>query len=162
MSQTPPSAAQQRTKTFTGCWTCRGRKIKCDLTRPFCTNCAKAHLKCEGYTVKLKWGTGKGDGNGNGAADSDDTFQRRNVEFVVYPKDMQYETYEDMDDHLARLHAPELPATGDTLTLGPFGVFEGVKLATRKTRKRKRKGGDDGKQRLGLAILVLFSWECLP
>jgi hypothetical protein len=92
-------------------------------------------LKGEGYTVKLKWSTGKSDGT------EDDNFQRRNVEFVVYPKEMQYETYEDMDDHLAQLHAPDLPRSGDTVVLGPFGVFEGIK-SIRKTRKRKRRGGD--------------------
>ncbi|KAK5391401.1 arginine metabolism regulation protein II [Exophiala xenobiotica] len=44
-----------KTKTFSGCWTCRGRKVKCDATRPQCTRCLKAGLQCEGYDLRLYW-----------------------------------------------------------------------------------------------------------
>ncbi|QKX57516.1 uncharacterized protein TRUGW13939_04630 [Talaromyces rugulosus] len=32
-----------------GCHTCRKRKIKCDLSRPTCGQCARGSWKCEGY-----------------------------------------------------------------------------------------------------------------
>lgn len=65
-----------RTKTFTGCWTCRTRKIKCDLQRPTCNRCKKANLTCEGYSIKLRWSSGNGKYD---KKDDEDFFQRRNV-----------------------------------------------------------------------------------
>uniref|UniRef100_A0A060T279 ARAD1C26884p n=1 Tax=Blastobotrys adeninivorans TaxID=409370 RepID=A0A060T279_BLAAD len=140
MSSDKTAASVARTKTFTGCWTCRARKIKCDLTRPTCLRCAKANLKCEGYTIKLRWSSG------NGGEIEDDSFQRRNVDFVEYPPDMVYETYDDMDDNLAKLHTPTFSHENQTVSLGPFGVFEGIKkrknqspAGNSRTKKRGRK-----------------------
>ncbi|KAI0487804.1 fungal-specific transcription factor domain-containing protein [Xylaria cf. heliscus] len=45
----------KRTKTFTGCWTCRSRKVKCDETRPRCRVCLDRYLTCEGYGARLQW-----------------------------------------------------------------------------------------------------------
>ncbi|KAF8417518.1 hypothetical protein EV426DRAFT_705394 [Tirmania nivea] len=44
------------TKTRTGCRTCRQRKVKCDETRPICTNCSKRglHSECE-YRDSVVW-----------------------------------------------------------------------------------------------------------
>lgn len=44
------------TKTRTGCRTCRQRKVKCDETRPICTNCSKRglHSECE-YRDTVVW-----------------------------------------------------------------------------------------------------------
>lgn len=50
-----PQQPRKRTKTFTGCWTCRSRKIKCDETRPRCSQCSAKGLDCEGYGVRLQW-----------------------------------------------------------------------------------------------------------
>ncbi|KAJ5108257.1 hypothetical protein N7456_004932 [Penicillium angulare] len=47
---------KRRTKTFTGCWTCRGRHLKCDEARPGCHRCSSASLTCEGYGIRLSWG----------------------------------------------------------------------------------------------------------
>ncbi|OCL06271.1 hypothetical protein AOQ84DRAFT_256279, partial [Glonium stellatum] len=33
----------------TGCTTCRGRKVKCDETKPFCERCSSTGRACEGY-----------------------------------------------------------------------------------------------------------------
>lgn len=49
------SVSKTRTRTFTGCWTCRYRHIKCDEQRPSCQRCAKAKRKCEGYNIRLSW-----------------------------------------------------------------------------------------------------------
>ncbi|KAL4882968.1 fungal-specific transcription factor domain-containing protein [Aspergillus karnatakaensis] len=38
----------------TGCWTCRGRRIKCDEARPICRRCARLNVPC-GYGVRLIW-----------------------------------------------------------------------------------------------------------
>lgn len=46
---------RKRTKTFTGCWTCRARKIKCDEGRPHCKQCRDKCINCEGYGTRLQW-----------------------------------------------------------------------------------------------------------
>ncbi|RDW83428.1 hypothetical protein BP5796_04919 [Coleophoma crateriformis] len=45
----------KRTKTFTGCWTCRSRKVKCGQEKPACLRCRNALLPCEGYQAALTW-----------------------------------------------------------------------------------------------------------
>lgn len=40
---------------FLGCWTCRRRGYKCDEGKPFCYNCRRLNLSCEGYKIRLKW-----------------------------------------------------------------------------------------------------------
>ncbi|KAL1889644.1 hypothetical protein Sste5346_008763 [Sporothrix stenoceras] len=41
-------------RTRTGCWTCRGRSVKCDEHRPICHKCSKAGLSCS-YGMRLTW-----------------------------------------------------------------------------------------------------------
>ncbi|KAL6904339.1 fungal-specific transcription factor domain-containing protein [Trichoderma evansii] len=38
-----------------GCWTCRDRKVKCDLGAPTCETCRNRNLKCRGYGIRLSW-----------------------------------------------------------------------------------------------------------
>ncbi|KAE8388676.1 fungal-specific transcription factor domain-containing protein [Aspergillus alliaceus] len=44
-----------RSKTFTGCWTCRSRSVKCDEQRPYCLRCCRSGRSCQGYGVRLGW-----------------------------------------------------------------------------------------------------------
>lgn len=44
-----------RTRGFTGCYTCRERKLKCDDAKPACNRCLAVGIKCQGYGVKLSW-----------------------------------------------------------------------------------------------------------
>ncbi|KAJ5835405.1 hypothetical protein N7447_001431 [Penicillium robsamsonii] len=44
-----------RTKTFTGCWTCRDRRVKCDEERPHCRRCQQNGWTCKGYDLRLGW-----------------------------------------------------------------------------------------------------------
>ncbi|KAM3077131.1 transcription factor [Clarireedia jacksonii] len=37
-------------KVKTGCLTCRGRRIKCDETKPVCRRCQKTNIQCSGYS----------------------------------------------------------------------------------------------------------------
>lgn len=46
---------KKSTRSSKGCWTCRNRKIRCDLKRESCNNCLNSNLKCEGYYSKLNW-----------------------------------------------------------------------------------------------------------
>ncbi|GAQ47080.1 Zn(II)2Cys6 transcription factor [Aspergillus tubingensis] len=45
-------------RTHQGCWTCKARRRKCDRARPTCQVCAERGVACEGYDVRLRWGTG--------------------------------------------------------------------------------------------------------
>ncbi|KAJ5627294.1 hypothetical protein N7528_004721 [Penicillium herquei] len=47
--------SKQRTKTFTGCWTCRSRRVKCDEEHPHCRRCRRSGWQCQGYAVRLEW-----------------------------------------------------------------------------------------------------------
>ncbi|KAJ5163984.1 Protein of unknown function DUF3468 [Penicillium coprophilum] len=46
---------QPRTKTFTGCWTCRDRRVKCDEEHPHCRRCRRNGWVCKGYDLRLGW-----------------------------------------------------------------------------------------------------------
>ncbi|VUC26064.1 unnamed protein product [Clonostachys rosea] len=58
MSQGPGSPTRYH-KTFSGCWSCRERKIKCDEAKPTCRQCKKSRLECKGYDLRLQWITNK-------------------------------------------------------------------------------------------------------
>ncbi|OAL24254.1 hypothetical protein AYO22_05914 [Fonsecaea multimorphosa] len=49
-----------RTKSKTGCRTCKIRKIKCDELMPECRRCTSTGRKCDGYGI---WGGGGENGN---------------------------------------------------------------------------------------------------
>lgn len=49
------AAVKQRTKCFTGCWTCRSRRVKCDEATPLCQRCRQFGVQCGGYGVRLSW-----------------------------------------------------------------------------------------------------------
>lgn len=48
---------QPRSRTFTGCRTCRSRHFKCDEARPSCFTCRRLNIACDGYTPSLLWMT---------------------------------------------------------------------------------------------------------
>lgn len=139
-------ARKPRAKTFTGCWTCRTRKVKCDLGKPSCQRCEKSNLECGGYDIKLRWTKPiKFDAYGaqitqdNGNNDQyEPQFQRRNIAFVRYRD--EYEFYEDMDDELSALHSPplEMIANNKTWIIKKFGVFKGTDKVKRKYVPRKK------------------------
>lgn len=45
----------KRQRTFTGCRTCRRRRVKCDERKPTCRHCERLKLECEGYDALLQW-----------------------------------------------------------------------------------------------------------
>lgn len=139
----------KRGKTFTGCWTCRSRKVKCDLRRPHCQRCEKSSLACGGYDIKLRWSkpvqfdeygvplpatqSYLGDGK------DEPHYQRRNIDFVRYNEEYMY--YEDMDEELSTLHnpPPQEIAHSKTWIIKKFGVFRGIDNMLKPYEKTKRK-----------------------
>ncbi|QLQ81793.1 hypothetical protein HG537_0G00470 [Torulaspora globosa] len=124
----------KRAKTFTGCWTCRSRKVKCDLRRPACERCEKSGLECGGYDIKLRW-TKCINFDMYGiqlptapaySSNEEQQYRRRNIDFVRYEEEYKY--YEDMDEELSALHKPppEKIQDGKTWLIKKFGVFRGT------------------------------------
>lgn len=60
------SLIKTREQSYSGCWTCRNRHVKCDENRPVCKRCAAASVDCQGYKIRLTW---KGHGQNSNASD---------------------------------------------------------------------------------------------
>ncbi|KAF5844419.1 hypothetical protein GGP41_001383 [Bipolaris sorokiniana] len=99
--------------TFTGCWTCRSRKIKCDERQNNgCAVCEKAGLKCAGYSVNLSWVTGR-------VQDLQGLHRRKvNTGGPALPVMSDRETMRK----LSAINSVMTPL--DTVLIGPFGVFQ--------------------------------------
>lgn len=152
-SESPTPGKKKKSKTFTGCFTCRSRKIRCDLKKPSCNNCKKTGVTCGGYDINLRWlvpvqfrPNGRNPiqqpvvfeevRSEDGEIVSSEFFQRRKVGFVVWDEKKNcrpYRTYEEIDDHLNALRDPQPSST--TLLKGPFGVFESKKSPVKSTPK---------------------------
>lgn len=46
------------TRSHQGCWTCKRRRRRCDNAHPKCENCVQRGVECEGYELRLRWGSG--------------------------------------------------------------------------------------------------------
>ncbi|KAL2820838.1 fungal-specific transcription factor domain-containing protein [Aspergillus cavernicola] len=58
MEQNNPTRSPQpakRTRSRTGCWTCREAGYKCDELKPNCGRCIRLGIHCKGYASRLKW-----------------------------------------------------------------------------------------------------------
>lgn len=53
--QAASDRGEGRSRTFTGCRTCRARHLKCDEARPSCGACRRLNISCEGYSPRLLW-----------------------------------------------------------------------------------------------------------
>lgn len=117
-----------KNRTFNGCWTCRERKVKCDLRRPGCLRCKNSNLECKGYDVKLRWLVQMGlQGTRMVALDSGDDgddpgSQRSSVDFVKYPKNMVYLTFSRLNHELKALETSVETGAKD-VERGPFGAY---------------------------------------
>lgn len=49
--------ARKGTKSRSGCQTCKVKRLKCDETKPACSNCVNRGLQCPGYKQVLRWST---------------------------------------------------------------------------------------------------------
>ncbi|KAL7941430.1 fungal-specific transcription factor domain-containing protein [Trichoderma barbatum] len=46
---------KQVTRSFSACWTCRRRRVKCNGVGLPCNPCKKHKIQCEGYGIELVW-----------------------------------------------------------------------------------------------------------
>lgn len=95
---------RKKSKTFTGCWTCRARRVKCDEAQPICNRCTKAGRICEGYGVRLTW-------QGNQKETPFRVLIDVDTEGTEIPSD-------DLDDMINKCCYTE--ASHETQTFGPF------------------------------------------
>lgn len=100
----------QRTHTFTGCFTCRRRRVKCDGDRPACTRCKNAGFECLGYGFRF---------------DAPDGVQsnRQRLNVSSRPDLVLNLSSKQVDKYLADIdEAGEVKASGD-VRKGPFAVL---------------------------------------
>ncbi|KAL7787180.1 fungal-specific transcription factor domain-containing protein [Trichoderma ceciliae] len=50
-----PAPRKHVRRSFSACWTCRRRRVRCDSVVPGCTSCRKHSVECEGYSIELVW-----------------------------------------------------------------------------------------------------------
>ncbi|EXJ83615.1 hypothetical protein A1O1_07238 [Capronia coronata CBS 617.96] len=103
----------KHTKTFSGCWTCRDRHVKCDEGRPECARCLKGGFECQGYGIRLVW------------VDPDTQEREQNIRRAIGAPAI----YED-DSRFMQVDVPKaldaierLSAQRVSLASGPFSVF---------------------------------------
>ncbi|KAH7126428.1 fungal-specific transcription factor domain-containing protein [Dactylonectria estremocensis] len=129
------SGKVERTRTFTGCRTCRSRHAKCDEARPDCGTCRRLGLDCGGYGARLFWIT-----DGDAAMRPEQQLSHRGSQFryPLFTEAHRRLMTIELADSLGRQSAMDLladidsacersegPETGPpSLVKGPFGVFD--------------------------------------
>ncbi|KAF2166421.1 hypothetical protein M409DRAFT_66506 [Zasmidium cellare ATCC 36951] len=114
----------KRTRSFGGCATCRGRRIKCDEARPICSRCREAGIVC-GYEASLSF-------------DSDDVVAggqapryRRTMLSLAQRVEMTEKIVSLVPSHLAHFHISKIESQCEGIPdleevdihHGPFGAF---------------------------------------
>ncbi|KAH6980831.1 fungal-specific transcription factor domain-containing protein [Ilyonectria sp. MPI-CAGE-AT-0026] len=124
----------ERTRTFTGCRTCRSRHAKCDEARPQCGTCQRLGLDCGGYGARLFWITD------DSALRPEQQLSHRGSQFryPLFTEAHRRLMSAELSDSLGRQSAMDLLADIDSacekieddknslssLVKGPFGVFQ--------------------------------------
>jgi arginine metabolism regulation protein II len=115
-----------RSRTFTGCRTCRSRHLKCDEARPVCSSCRRLKLPCEGYAARLLWVSEQGPSLTEKQAHRGSSY--RYLLFTETDRStMSSELIgslgtQSAGDVLQDLDA-EVVQAGQSHSVGPFGVF---------------------------------------
>ncbi|RYC79893.1 hypothetical protein BFJ63_vAg17229 [Fusarium oxysporum f. sp. narcissi] len=116
-----PVRAKKKTKTFTGCWTCRARRVKCDEGRPCCNRCTRSRFTCQGYGLRLGWKQEGGQGDKPVESSFKSTPFRKLVELN---RNFSPGPSEALDDLLQKCNNSTVGPR--TLSFGPFSVFRVV------------------------------------
>lgn len=134
-------------RNFNGCWTCRNRKVKCDLRKPLCLRCERANLECEGYSVRLSWAPPLAVSEADsaliplevfGSHKETDSFQRRSIEFTKFGKELTYLTFAELTGKLDKLESAILKQKLYDYRVGPFSVYKLNNASTRAKRKSEK------------------------
>ncbi|SPJ72121.1 related to ARG81 - transcription factor involved in arginine metabolism [Fusarium torulosum] len=130
--QTP--AKVERTRTFTGCRTCRSRHAKCDEAQPECGTCKRLGLTCGGYGARLFWISDDGV-----RPELQQSHRGSEYRYPLFSESQRRLMSAELADSLGRRTAASLLADidsacerlnaqddGSSLVKGPFGVFQSV------------------------------------
>lgn len=140
----------RKTRNYDGCWTCRSRKVKCDLHRPSCHRCLKARVECAGFEIKLGWAPPLTVSDDNSMVsisgiedETGESFQRRNVDLVKFPQSMLYETFKELNAKMNELDAKVALKGSSKWSVGPFCAYQmdilsnGIKKPIRQSKIHK-------------------------
>ncbi|KAK5195090.1 hypothetical protein LTR47_009071 [Exophiala xenobiotica] len=105
--------------TFSGCFTCRARGVKCDEARPACRRCTTADLSCEGYGIRLIWESDRQEKQSLGSKRIIRS-QRRSINRTP-DSSCPLMSQKEIDLALETLDSTKI---GHGLRMGPFSVFE--------------------------------------
>ncbi|KAH8893569.1 hypothetical protein GQ53DRAFT_839991 [Thozetella sp. PMI_491] len=111
-----PKQAGHRPMTFTGCWTCKARRVRCDERPGSCRNCAKKGVACGGYDIKLQW---VADPFAQLSAMAPSTQGRRSIRLDKVIG--QRYRIEEIDSFISKID--NSAASGVSSTEGPFSTF---------------------------------------
>ncbi|KAK8035581.1 fungal-specific transcription factor domain-containing protein [Apiospora rasikravindrae] len=109
-----------RSKQFTGCWTCRRRRVKCSEEKPSCQRCQRLNVSCEGYDIRLTWV--QSSGQDDDAAGSDSRLSRRSLPWDNDVCRMAGLTSTEIDEALERIDE-WIPDESPGLRRSGFSVF---------------------------------------
>lgn len=136
-------------RSFTGCYTCRLRKIKCDGVRPACQRCQRSKVSCMGYDIQLRWSLSLSIAKNGELTELPETqdpmtndmgsLKRRNVDFVKFKKLYQFEYEVDRDLNYCNSENLERADNGFILK-GPFGICKLEYFGVKSKQKPVQKG----------------------
>ncbi|KAF9891690.1 hypothetical protein FE257_003702 [Aspergillus nanangensis] len=103
-----------KSMSYTGCWTCRKRRVKCDERPVACRVCEKASLTCAGYGLRLIWNAGE-----NGKLEKPPHMGRRRIN----PDKNNCQPMTERQVQQAITTIDNSAANPASTTIGPFSVF---------------------------------------
>ncbi|KAF4978248.1 hypothetical protein FZEAL_5353 [Fusarium zealandicum] len=132
----PNGTKVERTRTFTGCRTCRSRHAKCDEAQPECGTCLRLGLTCGGYGARLFWITD----DSTARADLSASHRGAEYRYPLFSEQDRRLMSAELSDSLGKLSTVNILAEIDSacersargtrgsssLIKGPFGVFQSL------------------------------------
>lgn len=139
--------SEARTRSFTGCHTCRRRHIRCDEARPTCFACQRLNIQCQGYESQLQWVTSRKHSS-NGKSERHGSSFRAQLFTHDARSAMSQALVESLGEHHAIDAASELDALSliddKNHSLGPFSVFRvSNRVSTRGHEPKVPQSGKD-------------------
>ncbi|KAI1425428.1 arginine metabolism regulation protein II [Xylaria sp. FL1777] len=124
------SARGLSARSFGGCDNCRGRRVKCDETRPSCLLCKAAGLICKGYGKNIFF-VSADDADDSGPLADDPVRFRRLLFTEIERRDMSQQLTLSVPQALVSKKLLRIDQVCDNtpqseslqLQIGPFGVF---------------------------------------
>ncbi|ORY65123.1 fungal-specific transcription factor domain-containing protein [Pseudomassariella vexata] len=122
-----------RSRTFTGCRSCRSRHAKCDEGFPSCTACERLGIPCEGYQPQLRWLADHGASPQAKTASSTHRGPASSYRYPLFSEDERRRMSIQVGTSLGSRSASELvllldvesekAESLDHISAGPFSVF---------------------------------------